>query len=656
MDVVLLGPFRIMILVLCFFLIHQLIIRQELKNYNLDYVMKRGILAGSTIITLLFILIMTKIYDTLSILLVFFLFFIWQYLQINSLKNLNKIIARKRVGFLVGVFKFIESDWTKKGLLLRIRTLIIPRKINYLLFTAVFASFACMFSRYQFLKNDLWVLSGLWLNKLHSVKELNNNQWFSSSLTVPGEQAAVNFYAKVINISEEMALHSFGLIETFCLTMVLFWVIGKLTHSKFMAPSISILVFGFFYKFLPININLLLEHNPVYLALCFVFPAMLFTLRPRILSTRKKQYIQFLILIYFATAIVNLFVFIWVLPMFFLIAFVVTINEKRKFIQWSVLAYVIVVVLISSIYLIMGLITNKPFISFLKENLIVVDMYTYFPQLIMSLPKLLNVYFILGVTIFLLTVPLYFRKKTKWQSMIVFGLFYNAYLMIRYTGWEWLDMDLYYQVLTPMIIINIGLLLGVLREYLKFMLPKKRKIRYGITAFISSVLLIVAINFNGLTSQEFEQKEPLKTGVLMAYNMLSNDYLPFSYAVVNANYGFQISKSEHSFISYEFFVQDYLTNDTKYHSLKNNKEFLIQNPEVVLPSNVFVFFAKEQTIGRSAFLNTPLKLKKPIIDILSTLKIRGRQIDVFYEDDGLIVYQIINKENASKLDELIFSL
>ena len=77
---------------------------------------------------------------------------------------------------------------------------------------------------------------------------------------------------------------------------------------------------------------------------------------------------------------------------------------------------------------------------------------------------------------------------------------------------------------------------------------------------------------------------------------------------------------------------------------------------MVLPSNVFVFVTKKGTVGGSEFINTPKRLKQPIADVLATLKKRGRKVTIFYQDKGLTVYQIVNKENASKMDELIFSL
>ncbi|MEP3372866.1 MAG: hypothetical protein ABJL43_02270 [Maribacter dokdonensis] len=655
-DVVLLGPFRLMVVVLCFFFIHQVVTRQRLRNYNLDYVIKRGALAGSFTLVLLFILILIKVYDSLAILILSLLFFIWQYLEIRKIHKVNGTLAKKRVATLIQVFRFVEKKWSYKKILKNSKELLLPKRINYVLFASVFCAFATMFSRYQFLKNDLWVLSGLWLNKLNAVKLINNNQWFSDNLAVPGEQIAVNFYSKILNISEEMALHSFGLLETFALSMVLYWVIMQLSKSKFTAPSIALFIFGFFYRFLPMNINLLLEHNPVYLALCFVFPATIYTLKPKLLTTDKKRFLFFLTVLYFATALTNLFVFVWLLPIFFVVSYFTCHRNIVSYVRWSVLAYLIAIGVLFVLYITMGWVANKPFINILRENLIIVDIYTYFPQLIVSLPEVLNFYTLQGIFVFPLIVPLYIKNNRKWETLLIYALIFNAFLLLRYIQWEWIDMDMFYQVLTPMIIINFGILLGVIREYLKFLLPGNKRVRNLITPTICIFLVVFAIKYNGFISKEFEQKEPLKTGVLMAYNELSNEYLPFSYAVVNANYGYKISKSEHSFIAYDLFVRNYLKSDLHYYNYKDDEEYIREHPEVVLPSNVFVFVTKKETVGRSEFINTPKRLKQPIADVLATLKKRGRKVSIFYQDKGLTVYQIVNKENASKMDELIFSL
>lgn len=657
MNDVLWGPFRILLLVIGLFLLHQIINRRELRTYNMDGIMRYSVLFGSTVIALIFLMVLTNVYDTFSVILIFTLFFIWRYLGIKR-GGITQTLAVKRVEFLVMVFKFVERSYSLSfgSFIDNGRRFLVPKRINYVMIAAISGAFACAFSRYLFLRQDLYTLSGVWLENLEAVKNINHNIWFTENLAMPGELAAINFYARIINISEEMALHSFGLLETFCLSLIIYWSIFKLTDSKYWGPIMALMVFGFLYPLLPMNINLVLEHNPIYMALCFAIPVLLFSVSPLLLSGNKTYYTLFMVLIYVALCLVNLFVFIVTIPLFLFFALVLVKRQFLAFTVRSALAYLASLILIFGIYWAVCWINGEPFLNFFRENLILMDMYTYFPQLLLPLDDLLNSYKLLGWASFVAVMPLLYLDRAKWIPFVIFSLYYNVFLCLRFVEWTWLDTDMFYQVLTPMTVILAGAIIGLLSGYVQLLVPNNKGFRAVLATCLCMATLVLAFKGNAFAIAVDDNQDDLKTDVLLVYNQLSKNYLPYSYTVVNGDYALKISNKKHSFLSYDLFLEDYLNNDALYQAYKNDSDYLAAHPELILPATVFVFVAGDNGKADTNNLITPLETGISLMGIIDTLRKRGRQVEVFYDLNELMVYKITNRKNVSNLDELIFSM
>ena len=347
-DNVLLGPLRMLLLLLGVLLVHQIITRQAIGTYNLDYILKRVIFYGSVILVVIFILLQFKIYNIFTLMVLLFVLLGFQYLDVQKLSDSKKKIKEKRHTFLIDFFKFIENS--KENFISKNKGFFRIRKINYALLAAFISGLCVFVSRFFFLKNDLYTLSSLWLRNIEIVKNTNANIWFSENVILGGELILINFYSKITGISEEMAIHSFGLIENFGLGIVLFWVLRKITKSEFIAPLAGVLFFAFFYNYMPININILIEHNPVYLALCFALPAMLFTVIPNILVVTNKKYVVVLLVIYLAIALTNFFVTLFVIPVFLVLALIFHSKNTLRPVLRSITAYVLSVVLVFGVY------------------------------------------------------------------------------------------------------------------------------------------------------------------------------------------------------------------------------------------------------------------------------------------------------------------
>lgn len=655
-DAILLGPFRIFLLFIAILIIHQIITRQPVSTYNLNYVVKRFALYCSGVLIMIFLLVQLNMYDVFSILLVLLTLLVFVYFRSKNPLNIVKGINAKRTSFLLSFFKFIERDISISKLFKNNKHYLVPKKINYVFLTALAVTSATFVSRYLFLNNDLYTLSDLWIKNLENVKAFNSGLWFESGMAIKGELAFINFYSKIANISEEMAIHSFGLIETFVLAVVLFWVIQKIQKSKFIAPMVAILFFAFFYKYLPININLIIAHNPLYLAFCFALPAMVFTLKPEIFLKSNNTFFVSLLVLYIGIGLTNLFVFFVVLPLFFIPVILFTINNKFRHTAQSLGAYFLGVFIIMGMYYLAAIKTMTSFKEFLISNLVLVNSYTHFPQLVLDLDKLIGIYAIIGWITTGCLFFLWLKNKQKWMPSLVFQLFLNGFILLKSLDSIWFDKDLFNQSLSILIVLLIGISIGVIVHLFKISIPKNTTARGVSLAIFFVALFGVSYVFNGFFKYDSKKTETLKSDVLNTYNSLSQDFLPYTFAVVNQDYGQSMSINEHHFINYGAFIDTYVQRDSLYQLIKEDKKLLREKPELILPQSVFVFIATNANPESKYDIETPDETAILVKEKIEILKGRGRNVKVFFQDNYLSVYQIINQENSSNLDDLIFNL
>ncbi|MEE9364022.1 MAG: hypothetical protein V3U92_15580 [Cellulophaga sp.] len=655
-DSILLGPIRLLLLCAVVLFVHQIVTRQSLKNYNLGYILKRFTVYGSAIVLFIFVLIQLNMYDVFSLLSILFIIIGIKYLGAKNILHLKRGVKEKRQSFLTNFFRFMEQNHDTKKLVKKNLSLFYTKKVNYVLVMVFGVSLATFISRYMFLSNDLYTLSGLWIKNLETIKSFNSNVWFQDSLNLKGELAFISFYGKITGISEEMAIYSFGLLENFGLTMILYWVVVKITKSKFVAPIVTTLVFAFFYKYLPININLLLQHSPLFLALCFALPLMLFTVLPKTLITTKREYTIILFIIYTAIGFINFFVLFVVIPIFLIVAIPLSSKRTVSYALRSLLAYVLGALLVIGIHSLSCYYTNISFIEFLRTNMILVDSYTHFPQLITSEDTMLFIYRCFSGATLLLLLPMLFKNAKKWKPAVIFVLFFILFLAVEKFDLMWVDLDLYYQSLSALIVIVLGVFIGTIVHYLRISISKKPKTRAVSLGIIYSGLIVLAYLTNGFFNYDFQQSEEVKVNIVKAYSNLSSENMPYSYAVVNQNYGQNMSKNEHHFINYNNFISGYFKRDSVYQRVKEDKIFLKKNPEYILPQSVFIFISKASKENTDLRLITPLAVSRDVEKQLQKLRKNGRKIHIFYEDKYLTIYEIINQKESSKLSDLIFKI
>jgi hypothetical protein len=650
----LLGPFRLAVLGIGFFILYRWVTKKPLVQNDLDWAFVNLSRYMSILMVVLFCLVFIKAYDLFTIFLLFMVFLGLKYLDLKNYKNLNRRLSRKKMPFLVAFFDFIEKRPGKEKLWQERKPFWKASK-NYIALVLALVGALTFLSRYLFLKYDLYTLSGLWLKDLERVKSIDQGIFMANDLNLRGEPILIDLYAKITGISQEVALSSFGLLEHVGLVLMLYWLISKLSGSKLALPLFAVGLFAIGYGFLPININLLHQHNPEFLALIMAIPLMYFVAGKPAVLPKGVSLFGFVLPVAIAISATSIFIGFLIVPLFLSLLAIIRVTPLERLGKITK-AYAFGALSVLVLYGFMSWFKGYVFLDFLLTNLIQVNTYTYFPQLAVSLDELLLYYDYMSWLGVLLLLPLFLRDKGKWGAILAFSLFTILLLMLRNIDWPWFDNDILMQCLPWFLVLQLVLVLRVLGACLDVVLPTISSHKKSLRLSLLSLILVGVLLFNGSTEYSLKEKEPLKKELLKAYGTLSMGNLPYSYGVVNQGYGLTLAKGSHHFMGYAEFLDAYPKRDALYHAIKDDKNYLRAHPKLALPPSIFVFVSKPDASISEYGLVTPPEVRRGIGELLRNLRKKGRHIETFFEDENLQVYEIVNKEDSSELNALIFNL
>jgi len=216
-----------------------------------------------------------------------------------------------------------------------------------------------------------------------------------------------------------------------------------------------------------------------------------------------------------------------------------------------------------------------------------------------------------------------------------------------------IDVDLFYRamaVITPLIIgVNLLVYSKFIKSFFKFqsqhtkyLFPSVLLLMLSSICYASQHKVLFAISKAKNNSKE----------ILEVYNNINNDYLPYTYAVVNNDQAQLFSVQKHFFISYDNFNSDYIKRDSVYQKYKNDNETLKKHPEYSLPRSVLVFMYKK---GLKTNMKDNIDRTKNIKVLIDILKQKEREVTIFYESESIKVYEIVNEPKSSKIVDLIFN-
>jgi len=275
------------------------------------------------------------------------------------------------------------------------------------------------------------------------------------------------------------------------------------------------------------------------------------------------------------------------------------------------------------------------------------------PNLSIPFEQLLTYYqYISLLSIVILPILIWFKKE-EWKPALVFMLYFNLLVTLSFLNVEWIDVDLLRLALAAFIPITLGITVGVIIRVLDPLFKNVTNYTYLIASSAAALVLSSIIYSQKSIVQGIKPSDKTSRIVLDAYDEITHNYFPLSYAVVNDNITQTISLNKHFFINYEIFLLDYLESDAMYHKNKKIPNFLLDNPQYVIPKSILVFVYKENA-KEANYFSEQKELEPLLIENINTLKKRGREVTKIYENPTLDVYEIVNEPKSSRIDDLIY--
>lgn len=645
------GFIRLMLIVFLLFFIHKRILRYHYPKDIVSYIIKKWVIYISSVVVLIFLLLHLNSYDLFTFLLLMIASILLFFFEIKHLKSIFKDFERRIKMLLITLIRNKESKnkvfrlnktekerEDKKG----------KRNAIVIAFLAVFA----MLTRSLFASNDIYLLSDVWVVDLEKIKAITNQNWFFPYLYAGGEHAIINFYSKLVGVSPEVALQSFGIIEIGLVVITIYWFTSKLSQFSLIPPIFATLFFILLPFLLPVNTTTFTEHKPTFFALSIAIPIMVFIINPKKLVNDLRHYFLLMLLFFASLFLIDLFVVALMLPYFIVVVFFIK-KKHIRFLLNAVLAYCISGTFILGIYAILCYRLQVKFLTFLSKNTHSVHSFTE-----INAVDLLNKYQLLSM---LCIIPILFLVKHKnyWRYPLMFIIYFNVLLLINSLNILWIDKDLLNLVFTVFIPILIGVMVSLILKVITQNIANRINLGTKTKYAIVSLFLFISVLFYILKPQKISfkthtyNKEHVKS-VLGAYEKISQDYLPYSFAVVNGYPSYVIDKNRNYSIPYNEFNTSYLKKDSIYHANKHNKTLLKEHPEYVLPNSILVFYHHLDRITEEDVL---FSVNTDIIELdkkLKVLKQRGRNITVVFKSKTLTVFEIINKPNSSRIENLLF--
>lgn len=524
----------------------------------------------------------------------------------------------------------------------------------YVLLLIITLSVITFASRVYFFKYDSYSLSPMWISDLQTVIGFDLQQWFAGESTVIGDLAYVNFYAKIANVTPEIALQSIGILESVLIGVLLFWVVRKVTASRNIAPVIATLTFAVVYTLSPVNIYFVLQNRPIFLALTFGLPVMVYYLKPGMLKMSKWQFFFSFLVAFSAIGLIDLFTLCVLFPPFMLTGLFLAKKKSGNFKWIGLLSYLLAVVLVVGMYIVFGLYFQTDLRMFLHSNLLAVSSYTYIPQLVVGLDTLLGYYRLASGAAILLLLVYTFYSKEDWRAAFAFLIYFNLLLVLRSMNSDWIDDDLLTQGLSVFMPVVAGICIAAAIRIFTPLFARFEKLNIAVVAAVIAAGLFSAVYYQQTNFDKLSESDPAQREVLEAYDNITRDYFPYSYAVVNNNMTQALSTNKHFFMNYSDFIYDYPHQDSVYFKNINNPKFVKEHPDEIIPKSVLVFVFDEEKAADSEVYAENGELKPILMDQLALLKKRGRKVELFYDNDNVKVYEIVNEPKSSRISDLIF--
>lgn len=652
---ILLGFIRLGFIILFLFYLNRKFVNVKRPISFLDFITNNWFRYGSAILVVIFVLVQVNAYNLFN---VCFLLLAIIGVDLIGIENLKRPREYFSMHIKASLLQFLRNIENKKSFWYWIsisgKKKSKKRNNTLLLLLTMFIGGITFISRYFFIRYDNYSLSDAWIADLNKVIEFDFQYWFYDEVTVDGEFALVNLYGKITDVSPEIALQVISILEATLLAVIIFWLIHKLTPSKYLAPIIGSFSFALVYVLTPLNVYYLLENDPTFMALTFTLPIMVFYLRPELLKAGKLSYFLSFILAFCAVGLIDFFTLCILIPPFLIIGLVFGKFKAKLYNLVGIAAYITALGVLFVTYSISCYYLKADFWEFFHANLLSVTSYTYVPQLILPYGQLIQYfqYSTLGGAVLILLFLIV--KRENWSSTVIFFLYFNFLVFLTTVHNQWIDRDMIINSLTIFLPVIFGLNAALVIRFFNLALYKLEKLTPYTAVLLIGGLIYASVYYQQNNIKRLTESDQTPKHILDAYDKITKTYFPFSYSIVNDPATQVISTNKHFFMNYDYFLEDYAKVDSVYFKNKKDPKFLIKNPQYALTKSVLVFVLNENNKAENNIFSQNKYLSAELKKELEMLRKRGRKITLFYDSKILKVYEIVNEPGESKITDLIF--
>jgi len=650
---ILLGFVRLCFIILFLFYLNRKFINVNNQVSFLDFIVINWFRYASVLVVLIFTLVELNAYNLFNCFFVFTLLLFFDVIGIENLKRPRAFFNTHIKNSLLTFLRNIENEKSFWFWFSLKSTKFKKKNITLLLLTIIVGGITFV-SRYYFVIYDNYSLSDAWIYDLNKVIQFDNQYWFTFELATDAELAMINFYGKVTDVSPEIALQVISILESTLLAIIIFWLLNKLSPSKYIAPLVASLSFALVYVLTPLNVYFLLKGNPIFLALTFALPAFVFYIKPDLIKINKLSFFISNLFIFTSIGLIDLFTLLILIPPFLVIGIIFTKFKYKLKNLLTLLSYAMALGVLYVVYNVACYYQGADLVDFVHSNLLSVSSYTYVPQLIFPYEQIIQYAQYSTFIGFFLVLPLIIFKKENWRATLIFYLYFNVLILLTFIKNEWIDIDMLNNSISVILPIIFGFTLAIIIRILNLVCYRWERF-YPITLTIVLVSVVYASiyyqekNINSLKVSDQTPKQ-----ILDAYDKISQTFFPHAYCVVNDPATQVISNNSHFFMNYDFFLDEYPRIDSINTKHKKEPNFLVKHPEYSLSKSVLVFILNEKSKDENNIFAENKHLQKQLVENLYLFRKRGRKVTLFYDSKLLKVYEIVNNPRESKISDLIF--
>ncbi|MGG8497293.1 hypothetical protein ACQY1Q_12820 [Tenacibaculum sp. TC6] len=601
---------------------------------------------ASVSILIVFLLVQFKSYNLFNYLSLVSVFLLFDLYNFNSPKVIYSSIKNSFEKLTIESVSFIEAP-NKKQI---IRQFFSSKKLTpnelYDLSIILFIIMASFVVRMLFYTNDLFLFSESWFNDFEKVTQILNQQWFTIDYTEMGEYALISLFSLFFKVSSGMSLQMFGFLQSIILSMLIYWVVKTVSlKDKNLIPLLSAIIFLGGFVITPIDITFIFEHRKIFTVLFILIPVL-------VCLAQKQHFYRYkihLIYTFLALFAISFLAFsslgFLILPAFL---FIFLYDGSKTLQQRGILILSPFFIASCTLILFFILFNYGQFNLnyFFKNSFIEVSNFTKIQNQYFTYKNIIKLSSLLATLVIIINI---LSTKINIISVVISSLYLSTSALYQ-TNYYLFDENLFlliFSVLTP-IIIGISMTQLVMNK-----LPSK-KVKYP--AFLALVFVIFSLIYIQKTPlQNLKSSNETNRQLLAVYDKIITNHLPYSYAVTNHQKAMVFSRTNHYFINYKELNKSYIEKDSVFHLNKKEKDFFKKNPQAILPNSIFLFeiLGVDKNVSRIGFLTNKNQLKKND-SILKILKSRNREIVLYTNTDRLRVYKIINHENSSNVDQMLF--